>query len=64
MKVEALLVMAMKNEGITAGDLEKLSGVKYRTILNALDGRNVGIKSVVAMFRAMGYQLKAERCQV
>ncbi len=61
MKVEALLVMAMKNEGVTAGDLETLSGVKYRSILNALDGRNVGIKSVVAMFTAMGYQLKAEK---
>jgi len=61
MKAEALLVMAMKNEGITANELEGMSGVKYRTILNALDGKNVGIKSIVAMFTAMGYQLKAER---
>ena len=39
--------------------LSNISGVPIHTINNLKDGKNVGIKSVAALFESMKYQLIA-----
>ena len=58
MKISMLLRTAMINNGLhTAEGLARLSGVNVTTVRRALDGKNVGINSVLIMIDRMGYQL-------
>jgi len=61
MKISTILLTAMANKGVkNATELHKLTGIKYGTVVRAINDENVGIMVVVELLDYMGYQLKAE----